>query len=183
MNFPRAETGLQVGLVCYVAQCNAFEVFQLELFRPRVLQGTPVPSTPSCLISSDFTPPCLHLSACNPRWVSVQCFFLAVCSSRGALLIVFLRGRITLLESTENTFPSLKNVKVPLSHRSASQPTPEALPLLVWGQTVSHGLGSFRGKGRERTLSLLFFLNQENVRLLDNRSPVSWIPPKVRFWC
>ena len=80
-----------------------------------------------------------------------------MCSSRGALLIVFLRGGITLLESTENTFPLLKNVKVPLSHRSASQLTPEALPLLVWGQTVSHGLGSFRGKGRERTLSLLFY--------------------------
>ena len=157
MNFSWAETGLQAGLVWHVAQCNAFEMFQLELFRPsRVLEGTPVPSTPSCLTSSDFTPPCLHLSACNPRWVCVQCFFLAVCSSCGALLIVFLRGRITLLESTENTFPSLKNIKVPLLHRSASQPTPEALPLLVWGQTESHGLGSFRGKGREKTLSLLF---------------------------
>ena len=86
-----------------------------------------------------------------------------MCSSRGALLIVFLRGRITLLESTENTFPLLKNIKVPLLHRSASQLAPETLPLLVWGQTGSHVLGSFRGKGRERTLSLLFyFFNQEN---------------------
>lgn len=38
----------------------------------RVLQGTTVPCAPSLWIPSDLTPPCLHLSVCNPE---SECLF------------------------------------------------------------------------------------------------------------
>ena len=156
MNCLWAGIGPEVGFVLFVAQYSAFEVFQLELFRPgRVLQGIPVPSTACCLNSL-----WLHISMAPPlslqSWI---CFFLAVCSSRGALLIV-LYGEGSLLcwsqlKTLSFRWRSWKFLSCTIQHPNRPQ----------WHSHFRFGVrqsftvqGSFAGKGRERNLSSLFFV-------------------------
>lgn len=150
MNCLGAELGPKVGFVLFVAQYSAFEVFQLELFRPgRVLQGIPVPST-ACYLNSLW----LHISMAPPlslqSWI---CFFLAMCSSRGALLIVFYR------EGSLLCWSQLKTLCESSSLAPFSIPTdPSGPPTSGFGSArVSLFRGILQGRvGKEISLRCFF---------------------------